>query len=168
MLIFFPVFLMEFEIKMDFDLYTGIISYNVVTAFMPPLWAEQRRFNSNTTTTVIIIINVFCRSPTWEVSIVLFASVMMEGCSRMSLYLLYWRSLFLWAQAEVCSRQVTFKLDAVPTFPVLLGKTVLHPYKVKKKTRQKFSCFRREMHGGQKWTWTWTFLVVVSCLFFHY
>lgn len=84
MLIFFPVFLMEFEIKMDFDLYTGIISYNVVTAFMPPLWAEQRRYNSNTTTAVIIIIiiNVFCRSPTQEVSIVLFVSVMMEGCSR--------------------------------------------------------------------------------------
>lgn len=83
MLIFFPVFLMEFEIKMDFDLYTGIISCNVVTAFMPPLWAEQRRYNSNTTTAVIIIIiNVFCRSPTQEVSIVLFVSVMMEGCSR--------------------------------------------------------------------------------------
>lgn len=27
---------------MDFDLYTGIISYNLVTAFMPPLWAEQK------------------------------------------------------------------------------------------------------------------------------
>lgn len=62
MLIFFPVFLMEFEIKMDFDLYVGIISYNMVTAFMPPLWAEQSRYNS--TTTIIIIINVFCRSPT--------------------------------------------------------------------------------------------------------
>lgn len=46
MLIFFPVFLMEFEIKMDFDLYVGIISYNMVTAFMPPLWAEQSRYNS--------------------------------------------------------------------------------------------------------------------------
>lgn len=63
MLIFFPVFLMEFGIKMDFDLYTGIISYNMVTAFMPPLWAEQRRYNSNTTI-IIIIINIFCRSPT--------------------------------------------------------------------------------------------------------
>jgi len=53
---------MEFEIKMDFDLYIGIISYDMVTAFMPPLWAEQSRYNS--TTTIIIIINVFCRSPT--------------------------------------------------------------------------------------------------------
>lgn len=36
---------------MDFDLYTGIISYNMVTAFMPPLWAEQKevqqQHNSN-------------------------------------------------------------------------------------------------------------------------
>lgn len=40
---------MEFEIKMDFDLYTGIVSYNMVTAFMLPLWAEQSRYNSNTT-----------------------------------------------------------------------------------------------------------------------
>jgi len=55
---------MEFEIKMDFDLYTGIISYNMVTAFMPPLWAEQRRYNSNTTIIIIMIINIFCRSPT--------------------------------------------------------------------------------------------------------
>lgn len=39
---------MEFEIKMDFDLYVGIISYNMVTAFMPPLWAEQSRYNSTT------------------------------------------------------------------------------------------------------------------------
>lgn len=154
---------MEFEIKMDFDLYTGIISYNVVTAFMPPLWAEQRRYNSNTTTAVIIIIiNVFCRSPTWEVSIVLFASVMMEGCSRISLCLLYWRSLFLWAQAGVCSRQVRFQLDAVLTFPVLLGKMsfILAMFFKKDKSLAASG-------GGQKWTWTWTSLMV-CCLFSHY
>lgn len=69
MLIFFPVFLMEFEIKMDFDLYIGIISYNMVTAFMPPLWAEQSRYNS-TTVIIIIIINVFCRSPIDRKSVV--------------------------------------------------------------------------------------------------
>lgn len=85
-----------------------------------------------------------------------------KGAAGCNCILLYWRSLFLWAQAEVCSRRVRFQLDAVLTFPVLLGKRSFILRSLKK--RQKFICFRKEIWGGQKWTWTWTSLVV-CCLY---
>lgn len=116
---------MEFEIKMDFDLYTGIVSYNMVTAFMLPLWAEQSRYNSNTT--IIIIINVFCRSPTWEVSIVLFAFVMVEACSRTWLDLLYCftgRSSYGRFSAGSCSG-ITALLWGCPFIPAQYNEQVL-------------------------------------------
>lgn len=160
MLIFFPVFLMEFEIKMDFDLYTGIISYNVVTAFMPPLWAEQRRYNSNTTTTVIIIINVFCRSPTWEVSIVLFVLWWWKGAAGCN--------CICWIEG-VCSLEhrqkcVQGRLDSSwMLFQPFLGKMSFVPAVFKKKKTKVFL-----LQEGNLW-WAKVNLnsLVVCCLFIH-
>lgn len=127
---------MEFEIKMDFDLYTGIVSYNMVTAFMLPLWAEQSRYNSNTT--IIIIINVFCRSPTWEVSIVLFAFVMVEACSRTWLDLLY---CFTGRSVLMVGFQLEAVLALLHSFEDVLSS--LHSI------TSKFCCCMKEIENGE-------------------
>lgn len=147
MLIFFPVFLMEFEIKMDFDLlhrHHQLQYGNSVCASTVGRAEEvQQQHNNNN--------NNKCLLPKSNMrSVHCFICFGDDGSVQ--------QDVIVFAIFEgVCFFERRQKLDVslmlVWPFPVLLDKMSFIPTRLRK-ARQKLSCCRKEIQDRRKWTWT--------------
>lgn len=142
---------------MGFDLYTGIVSCKMVTALVPPLWAEQRRYHSNP---AMSIINVFAevqheKSPLF--SLLLWWWKRAAGCGWLSW--LCWRSLFLPAQQKCCQGRLLLGWPS----PCLLVSCPLSQHGSEKKDKILTATRTKSRMGkcepGQKLLWS----LVRSC-----